>query len=118
MMAKEETPVLAGVIPVVEVFMTKWESLARKRPSLKPIIDEGLHWATKYYIRMDKTNAYIIGMCKSFLRYLTVLLLANFFLVINPTVRLSWIVNNWEEEWRNKAIDQIKTLVSLIVIEI
>jgi hypothetical protein len=64
MLAREDTPVLAGVIPVFEIFMSKWETLARKKPRLKPFIDEGLKWATKYYVCMDTTNAYIIGMCK------------------------------------------------------
>ena len=34
------------------------------------------------------------------------------FLVINPSVRLSWISNNWEDKWKNIAIDKIKSLVS------
>lgn len=64
MLAGEKMPVLAGVIPVFEVFMTKWEGLMKKKPVLKPFIEEGLKWAKKYYIRMDNTNAYVIGMCK------------------------------------------------------
>jgi hypothetical protein len=64
MLAKEQTPVLAGVIPVFEIFMTKWEVLASKKPWLKPFINEGLKWAEKYYIRSDLTNAYVIAMCE------------------------------------------------------
>jgi hypothetical protein len=64
MLSKEKTPVLAGVIPVFEIFMSKWETLAEKRLWLKPFIDEGLKWAEKYYIRMDKTTAYVVAMCK------------------------------------------------------
>lgn len=64
MLAAEEMPVLAGVIPVFEIFMTRWETLAEKKRSLKPIIEEGLKWAKKYYNRMDNTDAYIIGMCE------------------------------------------------------
>ena len=64
MLAGEKMPVLAGVIPVFEVFMTEWESLIKKKPALKPYIEEGLKWAQKYYIRMDHTDAYIIGMCE------------------------------------------------------
>jgi RNA binding exosome subunit len=65
MLAKDKTPILAGVIPVFEIFMTKWETLAEKRQWLKPFIDEGLRWANKYYIRLDKTTAYVVAMCKS-----------------------------------------------------
>ena len=64
LLAVEKMPVLAGVIPVFEVFMTKWESLMKKKPVLKPYIEEGLKWAKKYYIRMDNTNAYVVGMCE------------------------------------------------------
>jgi hypothetical protein len=44
--------------------MTKLETLAKRRKYLKPFIDEGLKWAKKYYIRLDKTTAYIVAMCK------------------------------------------------------
>jgi hypothetical protein len=64
MLAKDETPVLAGVIPAFEIFLTKWEKLAVKKPHLKPWIDEGLVWATKYYRRLDSSDAYVIAMCK------------------------------------------------------
>lgn len=64
MLAGQAMPVLAGVIPVFETFMTKWEGLIKKKPMLKPLIEEGLKWAKKYYIRMDNTNSYIIGMCE------------------------------------------------------
>jgi hypothetical protein len=64
MLAKDSTPVLAGVIPMVEIFMSKWETLAEKKAWLKPFIDEGLKWAKKYYIRLDNTTAYVVAMCK------------------------------------------------------
>ena len=55
---------LAGVIPMIENFMTKWETLAEKRLWLKPFIDEELKWAEKYYICLDNTMAYVVAMCK------------------------------------------------------
>jgi hypothetical protein len=48
MLAKDKTPILAGVIPVFETFMAKWDILAEKRPWLKPFINEGIYWAEKY----------------------------------------------------------------------
>jgi hypothetical protein len=66
MLSKEETPVLAGVLPAFEIFLTKWEKLATVKYWLKPWIDVGLSWAYKYYKRMDLTNAYVIAMCKLF----------------------------------------------------
>lgn len=63
-LSKEETPVLAGVILAFEIFLTKWDQLARKKPWLKPLINEGLIWATKYYQRLDLSNVYVIAMCK------------------------------------------------------
>ena len=58
---------LAGSIPAFETFMYEWEVLAEKHPHLKPWIDTGLEWATQYYARMDRTNAYIIAMCAYFI---------------------------------------------------
>jgi len=45
--------------------MTALEEYGMHLPCLKPILDEGLAWATTYYNRMDNTKAYIIAMCKS-----------------------------------------------------
>jgi hypothetical protein len=44
--------------------MTQWEQLGKDHRNLKPWTDIGLKWATKYYKRMDDTDAYIIAMCK------------------------------------------------------
>ena len=64
MLAKDKTPILAGVIPVFEAFMGKWDILAGKRPWLKPFIKEGMYWIEKYYIRLDDTMAYAIALCE------------------------------------------------------
>ena len=45
--------------------MTELERLGDDHPVLKPWADIGVHWATKYYIRMDDTKAYVVSMCKS-----------------------------------------------------
>ena len=64
MLSNDQTPVLAGVIPAFEIFLTDWEKLAVTKPWLKPWIDVGLAWAIKYYRRFDWTDAYVIAMCK------------------------------------------------------
>jgi len=46
--------------------MMELEALGKRYEVLKPWMDIGVHWATKYYIRMDKMNAYVVAMCKSF----------------------------------------------------
>ena len=63
-MSKEKTPVLAGVIPTFERFMTSWESLAEKNPHLIDALKLGLSFMTKYYDKMDATKAYIIAICE------------------------------------------------------
>ncbi|KAH9981768.1 kinase-like domain-containing protein [Russula vinacea] len=57
--------VLSRAIIYFEKFMTKWEKLGEQHQMLKPWTDIGVKWATKYYDRMDKTNAYVITMCSS-----------------------------------------------------
>jgi hypothetical protein len=63
-LSKEKTPVLVGVIPTFEHFMTVWESLAKKNPHLRDALNVGLSFATKYYGKMDSTKAYVIAICE------------------------------------------------------
>ena len=63
-MSAESMPVLSGAVPSFEIFMTRWEKLRTKFPELKPWVDIGLEWATKYYTRMDDTDAYVVAMCE------------------------------------------------------
>jgi len=44
--------------------MSEWESIGKAYMMLRPWTNIGLSWATKYYIWMDDTDAYIITMCK------------------------------------------------------
>ena len=68
-MSGEETPLLAGVIPIFEIFITGWEKLKNKRPHLAPFIQPGLDAAGKYYSRTNLTRAYIVGMCTSMIQF-------------------------------------------------
>jgi hypothetical protein len=68
-MSYEIHPVLAGVIPFYERFMTEWESLRRTRPRVARHIDRGMEVAIKYYKRFDNTTAYIIAMCEYYPSY-------------------------------------------------
>ena len=63
-MSAERTPILSGAIPAFEMFMTAWEELGIKNPSLRRWTDIGIEWATKYYKKMDQTDAYTVAMCK------------------------------------------------------
>jgi hypothetical protein len=54
---------LAGVLPSFEMLMTRWETLAKDVPDLKPYIQPGIDSANEYYKRMDDTKAYVIAMC-------------------------------------------------------
>jgi len=65
-MSGESTLILCGTIPLFEMFMTSWEDLLERHPNLAKYIEPGLEWAYKYYGRMDRTQAYIITMCKLF----------------------------------------------------
>ena len=64
-MSSEATPVLLRAIIYFEMLMTEWEKMGEQHKELKPWTDIGLRWATKYYIQMDDTDAYIVTMCKS-----------------------------------------------------
>ena len=65
-MSGETTPILAGAIPAFELFMTQWEDLGKKHPTLTPWINIGLKYVMKYYGHMDQICSYIIAMGESF----------------------------------------------------
>ena len=91
--------------------MTEWERLAEQHYILKPWVNIGLRWATKYYVRMDDTEAYVVTMCK--VSNLTGHhLLLTLILVLNPAIRMSWIQNQWEAKYIRSSRDIILKLVS------
>jgi hypothetical protein len=92
-MSKEKTPVLSGSIPAFEMMIAAWTKLSSTQPRLKPFIDVALLWAEKYYAKTHRTKAYIIAMCKH--RRCVVSYDAKLHLVINPSVRLSWMKKHW-----------------------
>jgi len=72
-MSSKSTPVLSCAISDFETFMTDWEILRDEHEGLKYWMEIGLDWAKKYYIRMDKTDAYVVTMCKFYTLYVTTL---------------------------------------------
>jgi hypothetical protein len=65
-MSSKSTLVLSHAIAHFELFMTELETLGEQHDVLKPWMEVGLRWATKYYIRMDKMEAYVVTMCTFF----------------------------------------------------
>ena len=68
-MAREYTPVLCGAIKTFEYFITAWEKMREAYAEDHPIheyVEVGIRWATKYYNRLDDTDAYVITMCTCF----------------------------------------------------
>jgi hypothetical protein len=64
-MSRNKTPLLAGVIPIFEIFISGWERLKEKCTHLAPFIQPGLDVACRYYSKTDLSKAYIIAMCTS-----------------------------------------------------
>jgi hypothetical protein len=63
-MSSDALPSLGRMVPTLELFMRGWEQLAKQEPRLAPWIDNGLHWAYRYYKRTEETDAYLLAMCK------------------------------------------------------
>ena len=63
-MLSKSTPILLYAISDFEIFMMEWETLRSDYKTLELWTEISLKWAKKYYIRMDKTDAYIVTMCK------------------------------------------------------
>jgi hypothetical protein len=98
------------------MFMTNLENVGDQYELLKPWTDIGLQWATKYYIRMDDTDAYVVTMCKSLNQHIAALPLTFSLIptVLNPNVRLSWMEEQWEGVYFRNAKEIILDLVSTI----
>ncbi|KIM60351.1 hypothetical protein SCLCIDRAFT_52033, partial [Scleroderma citrinum Foug A] len=93
-MSSESCPTLGGAIPAFEKFMMEWEALATNVPHIVPFVSVGLGWAREYYQWMGQTCAYVIAM------------------FVDPTIRLGWISDHWEQSAATKAREDILELVS------
>lgn len=103
---------LSGAIPAFEMFMTRWEKLAKEHPTLEQTVRAGLDWAYKYYKRMDGTKAYVVAMCQQI--YLLTRQKLIISAVLNPAVRLSWFRKHWEKKFIVKAEKNIRELVGFV----
>ena len=54
--------------------------------------------------------------CVSFVSLMVGAKLNNSLLVINPSVRFSWIEKNWDAKYKKRAVATIKALVSITLI--
>ena len=111
-MSGESTPLLTGTIPAFEMFMMVWENLTNKKQDLKRYINIGLEWATKYYAKMDNTRAYIIAMCEYRLTLYFVDHDLFIIVVLNPSIKLTWIWEHWEEEYIVDVEEKVRLIVS------
>ena len=114
-MAKEATPVLSGAIPSLELFMSRWETLAESHPKLLPFIEVGLAKAREYYAKMDLTLAYVIALGeRPFPLYCAVLLMNFDLLVLNPMIKMTWIQKQWGSRYIKMAERMVKDEVLVI----
>lgn len=105
-------PVLSRAIVHFEMLMTEWENLGKQHNILKPWTDIGLEWATKYYIRMDDTEVYVVTMCK----FLSLSALPPHLnpIVLNPAIRFTWIQRHWGTRYIQSSKETILKLVSVV----
>ena len=113
-MSRERTPVLCGAIPTLEMLMTSWERMHIDHPraaAIKHHTDIALYWATKYYNKMDETDAYVISMCTLPLLSLTSCSNIVPHSVLNPSQRLRWIRRHWDANFIATAEQTVKDVV-------
>ena len=113
-MSSESTPILSRAIIHFEMFMTGLEELGKHHKILKPWTQIGLRWATKYYIRMDDTDVYVITMCTFIDCYILLLGRQPILIVLNPAIHLSWIEDQWDDQYIENSKGMILSLVSTI----
>lgn len=103
-------PRLGLAVPYFELFMTGWEELQDNEPRLRPWLDVGLRWATKYYNRMDDTIAYVVAM-RTCLLAVIIPGLKSSFSVVEPSIRMSWIEDHWDEAYIKRSKKVVLDLV-------
>jgi hypothetical protein len=113
--SSETTPVLSHAIINFEEFMTGWERLGKKHKILRPWSDIGLRWVTKYYVRMDDTEVYILTIYKLVRRLITVPWLLLRLTVLNPATCFTWIELEWGKRYISQAKEIILKRVSTII---
>ncbi|KAI9456111.1 hypothetical protein BJY52DRAFT_1224346 [Lactarius psammicola] len=94
--SSELMPVLSHAIANFKMLMTKWEKLGKQHKILTPWTEISLHWATKYYIRMDDTDVYVVTM------------------FLNPAMHFSWIQSEWETKYIQNAKDIVLKLPATV----
>jgi len=62
--SSELMPVLSHAIVNLKMVMTDWKGLGKRHDFLKLWMKISVTWATKYYVQMDDTDAYVLAMCK------------------------------------------------------
>jgi hypothetical protein len=79
---------------------------------MKPWMDIGLEWATKYYQCMDNICAYIIAMCVLSLHpcIMTALGVINNS-VVDPAIYMLWIKAYWDDEYIASAEKTVLEMV-------
>ncbi|KAF8867750.1 hypothetical protein BD779DRAFT_1463781 [Infundibulicybe gibba] len=96
-MSAERCPTLGNAIPEFERYISTLKLVGRLDPRLQRWTKISLDWANKYYHKMGDTKAYVIAM------------------LINPTIRLSWIQKHWDPQDVKVAMKTIEDLVSLLL---
>jgi hypothetical protein len=111
-MSSESTPMLGRTVPTFERLLEDWKQLATRALHCAPLINIGLTWAEKYDNRMACTNAYAVAMCQS-LAFSPRLIPDDWFIVVDPSCRMSWVTDHWDEDRLKSAKEFILNLVRL-----
>jgi len=96
----------------------KWESLGNnpEKPHMMDLVRPGLKWAYKYYARMDYTPTYIIVMHKPIHPQSRFQISNDHIQSSTPSIRMSWILHHWDENYITTAETQIQEIVSLFTL--
>jgi hypothetical protein len=88
--------------------MSHWEKLSREHPQLKSLIQPGLEWAYKYCAQMDLTkgDGQAINLICNKLEFLMIV-----YEVLNLAICMSWIKNQWYDEYIKDAETKIHEMV-------
>ncbi|KAF9502991.1 hypothetical protein BS47DRAFT_1322897, partial [Hydnum rufescens UP504] len=96
LMTGEATPTLSSALPAFQCLQDRWEDHAGKHPDMAKHILGGMERLDKYHEKAGRMRAYVIA------------------LVLNPTIKLSFIRKHWSPIEQEMAEIWIKDEVSIV----
>lgn len=101
------------MLPILETLQTSWEQMLAD-PQFAPVhagLEHGLANLRKWYKKTDETDIYFVCMRTSSRWLMPHASASDLSPVLDPTVKLEYFKEEWDESWINMHLDRFKKKV-------